>query len=160
MPHLLLFYAGEVECNSCITVELDTTPPQDVELIAPPTASESPVELQISVADLDTTGYQMKIWVGNEAASDWINFSETALFPLGGARGDKTISLRVRDDVWNESVVATDILDWQPAFVVDNIRVKVVVFIGNATVGVLDNAATVGASHRKGPRTQFLSQVL
>lgn len=75
-------------------------------------AAEPTVELGISVTDEDTTGYQMKIWgiEGAETEEDasWETYTTTKSVTLPGEDGLKTVSIKVRDDVGNETAVVTD----------------------------------------------------
>lgn len=101
---------------------LDTLGPQDVKLLINDGANFSPstsVNLGISTTDGDTTGYEMKIWGSvdpaidptiqvDEVSSQWIAFSATKAITLSDVDGLKTINVRLRDDVYNESAVATD----------------------------------------------------
>lgn len=66
----------------------------------------------IGTSDEDTAGYQMKIWgsvdgAATEADAAWTNFSAEKSITLTEADGKKTVSLKVRDDVGNESTVIT-----------------------------------------------------
>lgn len=66
----------------------------------------------IGTSDADTIGYQMKIWGGvdgaaTEADAAWTNFSAEKAITLTEADGKKTVNLKIRDDVGNESVVVT-----------------------------------------------------
>lgn len=77
------------------------------------------VNTSISTGDGDTTGYQMKIWgdvdgtydtdiQSTEGASNWITFSASQQLKLSSGDGAKTIYLRIRDDVHNQSAQASD----------------------------------------------------
>lgn len=70
------------------------------------------VVLSISVDDEDTTGYQMKIWGidGAETEDDasWETYTTTKNVTLPGEDGLKTVSIKVRDDVGNETATVTD----------------------------------------------------
>jgi hypothetical protein len=118
---------------SYFTVELDTTPPLDLDLIAPTeTVTTSPVPVQVFVSDADTTGYQMKVWYEGET-TDWISYEEFVDLVVDGAGGTREIHAIVRDDVWNQTEVATEFFNW----LIDstpNVRVKMVVFTGNPTL--------------------------
>lgn len=79
-------------------------------------------DLTISTSDTDKTGYQMKIW-GNvdktydvniqdtEAASVWITYNNSKQIKLATGDGTKTINLKIRDDVYNESAVVSDTIN-------------------------------------------------
>lgn len=102
---------------STFTLTLDTVGPAGVTAIiagnATYTGSQA-VSLAIATSDTPTTGYQMKIWgdvdpAANaniqplEANSSWIAFATTQAITLSAADGLKTINVKVRDDVWNET---------------------------------------------------------
>lgn len=65
------------------------------------------VTLAISVDDADTTGYQMKIWgingVETENSASWETYTTSKTVTLPTGDGLKTIYIKVRDDVYNES---------------------------------------------------------
>lgn len=65
------------------------------------------VELSISVSDSVTTGYQMKIWgisgAVSETEASWETYATSKNVTLTGGDGLKTVYVRVRDDVYNES---------------------------------------------------------
>lgn len=107
---------------SYFTVALDTTGPQSPTFLVASDAaytSTQVVTCQIGTSDNPTTGYQMKIW-GNvdladnpniqdtEGNSSWITFSTTQAVKLLAGDGIKTLSAKIRDDVWNETTVLSD----------------------------------------------------
>lgn len=77
------------------------------------------VTLTIGCSDADKTGYQMKIW-GNvdtaydtdikatEGTSNWITYAASKQIKLATSDGAKTVYIKIRDDVWNESAQASD----------------------------------------------------
>lgn len=69
-------------------------------------------ELAITCSDSDRTDYQMKIWgtatAPTEADAVWETFQESKNITLPTYDGIKTVYVKVRDDVWNESVTASD----------------------------------------------------
>lgn len=94
---------------------LDTLAPQEVSLLinngVTLTASHL-VTLKISTKDAVTTGYQMKIWggiedVALEADATWQTYTSSLQVTLSPSDGIKTIYVKVRDDVLNESSVAS-----------------------------------------------------
>lgn len=93
---------------------LDTLAPSGLSLIinggAQYTTSTN-VELNISCTDVDTTGYQMKIWgidgATNEAQASWETFTSSKVVALPSGDGLKTVYIKVRDDVYNESASAS-----------------------------------------------------
>lgn len=75
------------------------------------------VNLSISVSDTSTSGYQMKVWGIDGASSEdnatWETFAATKSIALPTGDGLKTVYVKVRDDVCNETaaVSATITLD-------------------------------------------------
>lgn len=94
---------------------LDTTAPAGVTLSLNDDArytTSASITAKIGCSDEDTTGYQLKVWGGvagaaTEADAAWVNFSATKAIDLSTGDGKKTVSLKVRDDVGNESAVVT-----------------------------------------------------
>lgn len=94
---------------------LDTTAPSNVSLSindgAEYTTSRM-VTLGISCGDAITTGYQMKIWgiqgVANESAASWETFQASKQVQLTDSDGMKTVYVKIRDDVYNESASASN----------------------------------------------------
>lgn len=70
------------------------------------------VNLTIGVSDGATTGYQMKIWgidgVATEGVATWETYATSKAVTLTSGDGLKTVSIKVRDDVGNESSIVTD----------------------------------------------------
>lgn len=77
------------------------------------------VNLTVSVGDTDTAGYTMKIWgdvdksynpsiQATEVESGWIAYNTLPQIMLSAGDGNKTINIKVRDDVYNESSIAID----------------------------------------------------
>ena len=105
-----------------IYITLDTTAPANPTIsIAGGAmfATSQLVSLTVSVADTNTSNYQMKIWGDvdesydnnikkTEAESGWIPYSNNPQVKLSGSDGTKSISLRVRDDVHNASSIVVD----------------------------------------------------
>lgn len=75
------------------------------------------VTLSISVSDTSTSGYQMKVWgidgASSEDSASWETFASTKSIALPTGDGLKTVYVKVRDDVCNETaaVSATITLD-------------------------------------------------
>lgn len=104
------------------TLTLDTTGPASPSVIIDSNAAYATaqlVNLAIGTADGVTTGYQMKIWgsvdaaydvnvQATEGASAWITYATTKQVKLSTGDGAKTINLKIRDDVFNESAQASD----------------------------------------------------
>lgn len=110
---------------------LDTVAPAGVKVVIDGgdlyTASTT-ANLAISCSDTSTTGYTMKIYgsVVDAATAEeakWENFATTKQINLASGDGLKTINVIVRDDVWNESTVAT-------ATITLNTAVPVVTIVG------------------------------
>lgn len=75
-------------------------------------ATGTAVKLTIAVEDEATTGYQMKIWgidgVAEENSASWENFAPSKSVNLTSGDGLKTVYIKVRDDVGNESAQVSD----------------------------------------------------
>nr|DAN92227.1 MAG TPA: hypothetical protein [Caudoviricetes sp.] len=75
------------------------------------------VTLSISVSDTSTSGYQMKVWgidgASSEDSASWETFASTKSIALPTGDGLKTVYVKVRDDVCNETaaISATITLD-------------------------------------------------
>ena len=100
---------------SYFNLTLDTTAPAGVTLTINDGdlyTTSAVVELAIGTSDGVTTGYQMKIWgiqdAVEEAAASWEAFAATKSVTLESANGMKTVHIKVRDSVGNESVEVTD----------------------------------------------------
>ena len=69
------------------------------------------VTLNIATSDSDTTGYQMKIWgidgVATESEATWETFATSKTVSLPSGDGLKTVYVKIRDDVYNESSAAS-----------------------------------------------------
>jgi len=101
---------------------LDTTGPQSPSIILESGAQYASAQLinaDISTVDGDTIGYQMKIWgdvdltenpniQDTEGNSSWITYSATQQVKLSTGDGSKTVYLKIRDDVLNESAQTSD----------------------------------------------------
>lgn len=70
------------------------------------------VELTLTLTDSPTTGYQMKIWgvegVTDEGSASWETYAASKSVTLPSGDGLKTVYVKVRDAVGNESSVASD----------------------------------------------------
>jgi hypothetical protein len=94
---------------------LDTTAPAGVTLSLNDDArytTSASITAKIGCEDAETTGYQMKIWgsvdgAATEADAAWVTFAATKEITLTTGDGKKTVNLKVRDDVGNESAVVT-----------------------------------------------------
>lgn len=95
---------------SYIYLTLDTLAPAGVSLKinngATFTTSDT-VNLSIGCSDTDKTGYQMKIWgingVADESSAAWETYTASKQVQLAAGDGLKTIHVKLRDDVLNES---------------------------------------------------------
>ena len=69
------------------------------------------VTLSISVSDTATSGYQMKVWgidgASSEDSASWETFAPTKSITLPTGDGLKTVYVKVRDDVFNETAAAS-----------------------------------------------------
>ena len=70
------------------------------------------VELTLTLKDSPTTGYQMKIWgvegVTDEDSASWETYAASKSVTLPSGDGLKTVYVKVRDAVGNESSAASD----------------------------------------------------
>lgn len=101
---------------------LDTTGPASPSISLENGATYATAQLvtaTISTSDSPTTNYQMKIWGDvdtthnpsiqtTEVASAWISYSTSQQVKLSTGDGSKTVYLKIRDDVYNESSQAND----------------------------------------------------
>lgn len=101
---------------------LDTTGPAAPSISLEGGATYATAQLvtaTISTSDSPTTNYQMKIWGDvdtthnpsiqtTEVASAWISYSTSQQVKLSSGDGSKTVYLKIRDDVYNESSQADD----------------------------------------------------
>lgn len=107
---------------SYFNLTLDTTGPSNPSITlngGDTYATNQLVTATISTGDVGTTGYQIKLW-GNvdtthnaniqttEVASAWITYTTSQEVKLLTGDGTKTIYLKIRDDVYNESSQASD----------------------------------------------------
>ena len=74
-------------------------------------ATSNTVTASIAVSDTTTTGYQMKIWgikaADTEDKASWETFAASKSLVLTDGDGLKTVHIKVRDDVGNESAAVT-----------------------------------------------------
>lgn len=113
--------------SSFFTLTLDITSPANPS-ISFQSGSHTPIQLvnvDISTSDIDTTNYEMKIW-GNvdltfdgdvqdtEVNSNWISYSILKQIKLSSGDGLKNVYLKIRDDVYNESIIVTDSITFDP----------------------------------------------
>lgn len=100
---------------SYFNLTLDTTAPSGLTLQINDGAlyaTSTAVTLKISVSDEQTTGYQMKIWgidgVADEGSASWETYATTKSVNLTAGDGLKTVHIKVRDDVGNETAEVSD----------------------------------------------------
>lgn len=100
---------------SYFNLTLDTLAPSGLTLSINDGAlycTSTSVKLTIGLTDNPTTGYQMKIWGISGAASEsqaaWETFSKEKIVTLESGDGLKTVHIKVRDDVGNESAEVSD----------------------------------------------------
>lgn len=100
---------------SYFNLTLDTTAPSGLvvkvngdDIYATSTAAT----LTLTMTDGDHTGYQMKIWgvegVADEGSASWETYAASKSITLPAGDGLKTVYVKVRDDVGNESAEASD----------------------------------------------------
>lgn len=101
--------------SSYFNVTLDTLAPSGLEVVLNDGAiytTSTVVTLKVTIDDEDTTGYQMKIWgvasAGSEGNATWETFSQEKSVILSTGDGMKTVYVKVRDDVGNETAAASD----------------------------------------------------
>lgn len=101
--------------TSYVNLTLDTIGPSGVNVKIngdEETTTSTSATLSITCGDADLTGYQMKIWGAVSAPTEdealWETFQETKSITLPTGDGIKTIYVKIRDDVWNESVTVSD----------------------------------------------------
>lgn len=104
------------------TLTLDTTGPASPSIVlegGAQYATQQLITATIGTADGNTSGYQMKIWgsvdtaydaavQSTEGASQWITYATSKQVKLSAGDGAKTLYVRIRDDVLNESGQAND----------------------------------------------------
>lgn len=100
---------------SYFNLTLDTTAPSGLTLSINDGAlyaTSTAVKLTVGLSDEVTTGYQMKIWgidgVDEEALASWETFAKTKSVNLTSGDGLKTVHIKVRDDVGNETEEVSD----------------------------------------------------
>lgn len=113
------------------TLTLDTTNPSNPSLSlesGAQYATNTLINATIGTSDGTTTGYQMKIWGADldlawcktngivssgaaavdEASALWITYATSKQLQITSGDGSKTVYLKIRDDVYNESAQASD----------------------------------------------------
>ena len=108
---------------SFFNLTLDTLAPSGITLSINSGAeytTTTSVNLAIGCSDDQTTGYQMKVWgditdAANEADATWQTYTGSKSVVLTTGDGLKTVHIKVRDDVGNESVEVTDTINLNTA---------------------------------------------
>lgn len=112
------------------TIILDTTGPSNPSIIINANSqytTSALVTAVIGTTDIDKTGYQMKVWgdlelawaktngivgaaatVVDEASALWIGFEASKQLKLSATDGNKSVFVKLRDDVFNVSAQASD----------------------------------------------------
>ena len=98
-----------------VKITLDTIGPSGVSVLINGDADKitsTAATLTINCTDTDLTGYQMKIWGTADAPSEsdakWETYQAEKNVTFSSGDGQKTVYVKVRDDVYNESVIASD----------------------------------------------------
>lgn len=114
---------------SYFNLTLDTLAPSGLSVVLNNGAiyTTSPVvTLGVSVSDASTAGYQMKVWgtasAATEADAAWETLVASKSITLTAGDGLKTIYVKVRDDVGNETTAVSDTINLNtsvPAVTVD-----------------------------------------
>ena len=100
---------------SYFNLTLDTLAPEGLTLAINDGAlytTSVTVKLTVGLTDEAISGYQMKIWgidgVAEEAAASWETYAATKSVTLTEGDGLKTVFIKVRDDVGNETGAVSD----------------------------------------------------
>lgn len=108
--------------SSYVSVTLDTTGPKGVSVCIngdEQRTTDTQLTLEILCSDSDTTNYQMKIWSDvmeftTEESAQWEDYSREKIITFyNEVLESKTVTVyvKLRDDVWNESEIASDSID-------------------------------------------------
>lgn len=99
---------------SYFNLTLDTLAPQGLTIKLNNGAqytTNKTVQLAVNVTDESAEGYQMKVWgingVANESDATWETLANIKNVTLSTGDGLKTVYVKVRDDVYNETVAAS-----------------------------------------------------
>lgn len=100
---------------SYFNLTLDTLAPEGLTITLNDGAeytTSATVTLKLTLTDEEATGYQMKIWgvdgVDDEGSASWETYAAQKSITLASGDGLKTVHVKVRDDVGNESAEASD----------------------------------------------------
>lgn len=78
--------------------------------------TKNAITLTIGCSDSETSGYQMKVWgditdASSEVEASWQTYTTSKSVTLTTGDGLKTVHIKVRDDVGNESSEVTDTIN-------------------------------------------------
>ena len=100
---------------SYFNLTLDTTAPSGLTVSINDDAlytTSTTVTVKLTLSDEQTSGYQMKIWgiagAANEGDASWETYAAEKSVILESGDGLKTVHVKVRDDVGNETAEASD----------------------------------------------------
>lgn len=100
---------------SYFNLTLDTTAPSGLSITLNDSdiyTTTTAVTLAVSLSDEDTNGYQMKVWgtadAAEENAATWETYQKSSSITLPTGDGLKTVYVKVRDAVGNETTAASD----------------------------------------------------
>ena len=100
---------------SYFNLTLDTTAPSGLSITLNDSdiyTTTTAVTLAVSLNDENTNGYQMKVWgtagVAEENAATWETYQKSSSITLPTGDGLKTVYVKVRDAVGNETTAASD----------------------------------------------------
>lgn len=100
---------------SYFNLTLDTLAPEGLTITLNDGAeytTSATVTLKLTLTDEEATGYQMKIWgvdgVDDEGSASWETYAAQKSITLASGDGLKTVHVKVRDDVGNESAESSD----------------------------------------------------
>jgi hypothetical protein len=101
---------------STVSINLDTTGPAGVSIVldgGAPIANSTAVSAAVTTTDTPTTGYQVKFWgditsAATEALATWVALASPHALTLTTGDAVKTVNAKIRDNVANESAIASD----------------------------------------------------
>ena len=138
---------------SYFNLTLDTLAPEGLTLAINDGAlytTSVTVKLTVGLTDEATSGYQMKIWgidgVAEEAAASWETYAATKSVTLTEGDGLKTVFIKVRDDVGNETGAVSDTITLNTAVPVVRLGVSIV-------SSMMYCGSSAGAKHMKDTTT-------
>lgn len=101
---------------STVSINLDTTGPAGVSIVldgGAPIANSTAVSAAVSTTDTPTTSYEVKFWgdvagAATEGVASWVALASPHSITLTAGDAVKSVNVRMRDGVRNESAIATD----------------------------------------------------